>query len=65
MELEAVGRVSMGDLALEVRRQVDDGDGTEGALLGADTASYAKGLGNKGEAGGRVHFNAWSGKTGQ
>jgi hypothetical protein len=41
MQLEAVGRVSMRDLSLEVRRQVDDVDGIEWAFLRADTTSYA------------------------
>lgn len=40
----------MGDLALEVRGQVDDSDGVEGALLGADTASNAQRFGDEGEA---------------
>jgi hypothetical protein len=39
VQLEAVGGVTVGDLALEVCGQVDDLDGVEGALLGADTAS--------------------------
>ena len=55
----------MGDLALEVRRQVDDGNGAKGALLRADTTSYAKGLGDEGKAGVGGHLDAWSGKTGQ
>jgi len=41
MELEAVGRITVGDLTLKVRGQVDDGDGTEGAPLGTDTATDA------------------------
>lgn len=48
VELETVGRVSMSDLALKVGGQVDDGNGTEGTLLRADTTSYAKGLGDEG-----------------
>lgn len=55
----------MGHLALEVRWQVDDGDSAEGALLRADTASYAKGLGNEGKSGVGSHFDAWSRVTGQ
>lgn len=39
MKLEAVGAITMGDLVLEIGGQVDDGDGVEGALLGADTAT--------------------------
>ncbi len=38
MQLEAVGRVSVGHLSLEVRWKVDDGDGSEGTLLGTDAA---------------------------
>ena len=49
MELEAVGAVSVGNLALEVGRQVDNGDGAEGAFLWADTASDAEALGDEGE----------------
>lgn len=60
VQLEAVGGVSVGDLALEVGGQVDDGDGTERAFLGADTASDAEGLGNEGQAGVGGHFNACS-----
>lgn len=48
MELEAVGRVSMRDLGLEVGWQVYDGDGTEGAFLRADAAANAEGLGDEG-----------------
>lgn len=44
MQLEAVGRVSMGDLGLEICWQIDDVDGTEGTFLWADTASNAKTL---------------------
>lgn len=50
MELEAVRRVAVGNLALEVRGQVDDGDSPERALLGADAASYAETLGDEGES---------------
>jgi hypothetical protein len=39
VQLEAVGGVTVCDLALEVCGQVDNLDGVEGALLGADTAS--------------------------
>ena len=50
MELEAVGRVSMGDLGLEVGGQVDDGDGIERAFLGTDTTPNAQGLRDVGDA---------------
>ena len=63
VQLEAVGGISVGHLALEVRGQVDDGDGAERALLGTDTTSDAEGLGNEGESGVRRHFNAWSRDT--
>jgi hypothetical protein len=49
VELEAVGAISMGNLALEVGGQVDDGDGIEGALLGADTATDTERLGDEGQ----------------
>lgn len=39
VELEAVGAIAMGHLALEVGGQVDDRDGVEGALLGTNTAA--------------------------
>jgi hypothetical protein len=39
MKLEAVGRVSVSDMGLEVGGQVDDVDGSKGALLGTDTTS--------------------------
>ena len=51
VELEAVGRVSMGDLGLEVRGQVDDVDGVEGAFLRADTAADAEALRDEGDFG--------------
>jgi hypothetical protein len=49
MQLEAVGRVSMGDLSLEVRGQIDDIDSVERAFLRADTASYAKSFRDEGD----------------
>lgn len=51
MQLEAIGRVSVGDLALEVGGQVDDGDGVEGAFLRADTATDAETFGDEGKLG--------------
>lgn len=59
MELKAVGRVSMGDLGLEVRGKVDDGDGAKGALLRADTASYTQRLGQEGKTGVGRDLDAW------
>jgi hypothetical protein len=58
VQLEAVGGVTVGDLGLQVGGQVDDGDGTEGTLLGADTATDAKGFGDKGDLRFGGHFNA-------
>jgi hypothetical protein len=46
MELEAVRRVSVGDLRFEVGWQVDDADSAEWALLGADTATNTQALGD-------------------
>jgi len=57
MELEAVGRVAVGDLGLEVGRQVDNGDCAEGTLLRADTTSYAETLGDEGQTGFGSDFN--------
>lgn len=47
VEFEAVGAISVGDLVLEVRGQVDDGDGIEGALFRADTATDTEALGDE------------------
>ena len=47
----------MGDLALEVRGQVDDCDGGEWALLGADTTTNAEGFGNEGDSRLGGHFD--------
>lgn len=58
MKLEAVGAIAMGDLALEVGGQVDNGDGVERALLGADTATNAERFRNEGKTGIGSDFNA-------
>ena len=58
VQLEGVGRVTMGDLRLEVGRQVDDVDGVEGTFLGADTAADAQPLANKGDFAGGVDLDA-------
>lgn len=58
MKLEAVGRVTMRDLALEVRRQVDDGNRIEGAFLGADTTTNAETLRDEGDSRIRGHLDA-------
>lgn len=39
MKLEGVGTVSVSDHGVQVGRQVDNVDGTKGALLGTDTAT--------------------------
>lgn len=48
MELEAVGAIAMGNLTLEIGGQVDDRDGVERTLLGADTTTDAERLRDKG-----------------
>ena len=58
VQLEAVGGVTVGDLALQIGGQVDDVDGTEGTLLGANTATNAKAFGDKGDLRFGGHFNA-------
>jgi hypothetical protein len=57
VQLEAVGGVAVGDLALEVCGQVDDLDGIEGALLGADTASDTQTLTDEGDLAGGVDLD--------
>ena len=42
MKLEAVGRISVCDLRLEIRGQIDDRNGSKWALLRADTTSNAQ-----------------------
>jgi hypothetical protein len=49
MKLEAVCRVSVSDLSLEVCRQVDNADGAEGAFLGANTATDTQALRDEGD----------------
>lgn len=51
VQLEAVCRVAVSDLRLEVGGQVDDVDGVKGAFLGADTTSNAQALGDEGDLG--------------
>ena len=41
VQLEAVCRVTMGDLGLEIGRQIDDVDGTKWAFFGANTTTDA------------------------
>ena len=47
VELEAIGRVAVRHLGLEVGGQVDDGDCVEGALLWANTTTNTQIFGNK------------------
>lgn len=58
VELEAVGRVAMGDFRLQVGGQVDDVDGAKGTFLRTDTASNAKAFGDEGDLGLRSDFDA-------
>lgn len=58
MQLEAVGRVAVGDLRLEVGGQVDNVDGIEGALFGADAAANAQPFADEGNPARWVHFDA-------
>lgn len=58
VKLEAVGGVTVGDLALQVGGQVDNVDGTERTLLGADTTTNAKALGDEGDLRLVGHFDA-------
>lgn len=51
VQFEAVGRIAMRDLTLEVRGKVDNGDSTEGATLGADTTTDAKRFRDEGDTG--------------
>jgi len=57
VELEAVGRVAMRDLSLEIGRKVDDGDGVKRAFLRADTTTNAETLRYEGNLGFRRHFD--------
>ena len=58
MELEAVGRISMGDLRFKVRRQVDDVDGAEWALFWAYAASDTEGFRDESDFGVWGDFDA-------
>jgi hypothetical protein len=48
MKLEAVGGVSVGNMRLEICRQIDDVDSAKWTLLRADTTSNTQALGDKG-----------------
>lgn len=58
MQLETVGRVAVGDLGLQVGRQVDDVNGTEWAFLRTDTTTNAQALGDERDLGLGSHFDA-------
>lgn len=49
MKLEAIGRVSVGDLGFEIRRQIDNLNCVEWAFLRADTATDTQRLGDEGD----------------
>ena len=57
MKLETVGSITVRDLTFEVGWQVDDGDGVEWTLLGADTTTDTERLGDEGQAGLGGDFN--------
>lgn len=58
VQLEAVRRVSVSDLGLEVGGQVDDVDGVKGAFLRADTATDTQALRDEGDLGFGGDFDA-------
>lgn len=51
VEFETVRGVPMGDLSLEIGRQIDNVDGVERAFFRADTATDAETLGYEGDSG--------------
>ena len=51
VELEAVGRIAVSDLSLQVGGQIDDVNGAERALLGTDTAADTEAFGDEGDLG--------------
>ena len=58
MQLETVCRVSVGDLGLEVRGQVDNVNCTEGTFLRADTATDTQPFRDVGNFGFGGHLDA-------
>jgi hypothetical protein len=58
MELEAIGRVSVGNLRFEVRWQIDDVDRPKRTFLWANTASNAESLGDECNFGFRGYLDA-------
>ena len=57
VKLEAVGRITVGDLGFQVGRQVDDVDRTERTFFGTDTAADTQALGDEGDLGFRRNFD--------
>ncbi|KAI3494682.1 hypothetical protein L1887_40498 [Cichorium endivia] len=57
VELERVGAVSVRGLVLEVGGQLDNVDGLEGALFGADTTADAERFGDEGDLARRRHLD--------
>ena len=58
MQLETIGRVTVGDLSLEIRWQVDDVDGTKRTFLWADTTADTQTLRDVGDLGFGGDFDA-------
>jgi hypothetical protein len=57
VKLEAVGRITVGDLGFQVCGQVDNVDGTEGTFLRTDTATDTKAFRDESDLGFRRHFD--------
>lgn len=58
MNLEAVGRVAMCHLGLEVCRKINDVDGAKRAFLGTNSTADAEALRDEGNLGVRGDLNA-------
>lgn len=58
VQLEAVGRVAMRDLCLEIGGQVDDVDSVEGAFFWADATANAQALADEGDLTVGSHLDA-------
>lgn len=58
MQLEAVRGVAVGDLRLQICRQIDNRDGAERTFLRADTATDTEAFRNEGDLGASVDFDA-------
>lgn len=57
MELEGVGTVSMGSVTLKILGEIDDGNGLEGTLFHAYTATNAERLADESEFALGSNFN--------